>query len=761
MGEFEVIGKPVPKVDATGKVLGQTQYVDDIKLPNMLYGKILRSPYPHARILHIDASRAKSLPGVKAVITGEDIPKVKFGGVPLAADQYALAVEKVRHVGEAVAAVAAVDEDTAEEALRLIRVEYEPLPAVFDPIEAMQPGAPLVHDEVKDNICARLIKTFGDVERGFREADYIREDTLRTAPNNHAPLEPHGAVSLYHPDGSLTTWTSTQIPFFLRRTLAKTLGLSESKVRVIKTAVGGGFGGKVEMFAHNFASAFLSMLTGRPVKIILDREEVFLSTRQRHPMVLTIRTGAKKDGTLVAQWFRLVADGGAYNSTAPLLVTISAYLLMIPYIIPNLSYEGYRVYTNKPVGGPMRGHGIPQVRFAVESHLDMLAEDLGIDPVDLRLKNAIYAGYDHPAKYRINTCGFKEAIERVAAELNWRERRGKLPRGRGLGLACSAFPCGVKNMSHVGSGVIIEINIEGGVNILSGAADIGQGTDTVVCQIVAEELGVGMEDITITAADTATTPLDAGTFGSGVTFRVGNAAIAAARDVKRQLLEVVAPHLGAPPEEIEFRGGRVYVKGDPERGIDFKEAVRLYRYADNPMPLVGRGFYMPDSVEPSLLLKQEGNFSVAYTFMAQGAEVEVDEETGEVRVLKVVTAHDCGRVINPLNVEGQIEGAVAGGVGMALFEDIPQEEGRYLNANFLDYPMPTSLDVPGEMVSIPIETVEPLGPFGAKESGEGNLVATPPAIANAIYNAVGARITDLPITPDKVKKALEAKREGK
>jgi len=761
MAELAVVGKRVARVDAAPKVLGQAQFVEDISLPNMLHGKILRSPLPHARILHIDTSRARALPGVKAIITGDDIPKVKYGCVPMAADEYALAVGKVRHVGEAVAAVAAVDEETALEALELIRVEYEPLPAVFDPLQAMQPGAPVIHEEVPDNVSAKLVKAFGDVQAGFREADHIREDTFRTAPNNHAPLEPHGAVSLWHPNGTVTTWTTTQIPFFLRRNLAKTLGLSEDKVRVIKTAVGGGFGGKIDLFAHNFASAYLSKLTGRPVKIILSREEVFLSTRQRHPMILTVRTGAKRDGTLTAQEMKLIADGGAYNSTAPLLITISAYFLMIPYILHNLHYEGYHVYTNKPVGGPMRGHGVPQVRFAIESHLDMLAEDLGIDPVDLRLKNALYAGYPHPGPFTIHSCGLREAIEEVATKLNWREKRGKLPRGRGIGIACAAFPSGEKHTRHVGSGAIVEINIDGAVNLLTGAIDIGQGSDTVLSQMAAEELGVRLEDVRITTADTATTPLDSGTYGSGVTFRAGNAVRAAARDAKRQLLEVVAPRLEADPEEIEFREGRVYVRGDPSRGMSFQEAVRLYRYADKPMPIVGRGFYMPDGVDLISVHREEGKIAEAYSFMAQGVEVEVDPETGQVKVLQVVTAHDCGRMINPTLVEGQLEGSVVGGMGMALHEDLPHTEGRYLNPSFLDYSLPTALDTPEEIQSIPIETHDPLGPFGAKEAGEGIQLAMAPAIANAIYDAVGVRIQELPITPDKVLRGLEGRGPSK
>ncbi|HLB12378.1 MAG TPA: molybdopterin cofactor-binding domain-containing protein, partial [Dehalococcoidia bacterium] len=480
-----------------------------------------------------------------------------------------------------------------------------------------------------------------------------------------------------------------------------------------------------------------------------------LSTRQRHPMTIVVKTGAKRDGSLMAQHFKLVADGGGYNSTAPLAITLCGYFLMIPYILKNLRYEGAHVYTNKPVGGAMRGHGIPQARFAVESHLDLLARDLGMDPVDLRMKNALSAGYEHPAKYRINSCGFKDALAETARDIEWKAKRGS-----GIGIAASALPCGVKNMSHIGSGAVVEINIDGGVNILSGASDIGQGTETVLAQIAAEELGVKYENVRVTCADTGVTPLDAGTFGSGVTFRAGNAMRAAAADARCHLQEAIADKLEANPDDIVFRNDRVYVKGSPDKGLAFTEAVKYYRYLDKPMPVVGRGFYMPDTPEPTTLLKEDGNLSVAYTFMAQAAEVKLDTETGQVEVETMATAHDCGFVINPLNVEGQLEGSVAGGMGMAFYEDQPHVDGEYLNPNFLDYKLPTSLEIPKKIISVPIETFEPMGPFGAKESGEGVQVATAPAIANAMFDAIGVQIKDLPMTPERVLKALSEKRGG-
>ncbi|HKZ50215.1 MAG TPA: xanthine dehydrogenase family protein molybdopterin-binding subunit, partial [Dehalococcoidia bacterium] len=625
MDELAVVGQGVPKVDAPPKVLGQAQYIDDLSLPNMLVCKVLRSPLPHARILNIDTSRARALPGVKAIVTGDDIPKVKFGVFPHTLDQYALAVGKVRHVGEGVAAVAAVNDEIALEALDLIRVQYEPLPAVFDALKALEPGALAVHEERPDNVSVLRIKLVGDVEKGFQEADHIREDSFRIGAKNHAPMEPHGAIAFWNTDGSLTIWVCSQTPFLFRRSLSRALEMPEHRIRLIKPPVGGGFGGKNELFAHEFAAVWLSRLTGRPVKATLEREEVFLGTRGDYDVRITLRTGIKRDGTITAQDNRAIVDGGAYNSTAVIVVNNLCYFQMLPYIIPNYRFEGRHVYTNKPVGGPLRGHGIPQMRLAAESQLDMLAEDLGLDPVDIRLKNAIYTDFPHPAKFRIGSCGFQEAIEVVAEKIGWRERRGKLPPGRGIGIACSSFPSGVRLLSSISGEAIIKIDLDTGVHLLSGAADVGQGTDTVLCQIAAEELGLRTEDVGIAAFDTDVVPFDLGTFGSGVTMRMGNATLKAAQDAKRQILEAVAPRLEADPQEIEFRGGRVYVRGNPERGIGFRQAVKLCGETGKTMPILGRGLYIPEADPVSIMLRgEDGNLSPAYSFIAQGAEVEVD-----------------------------------------------------------------------------------------------------------------------------------------
>jgi 4-hydroxybenzoyl-CoA reductase subunit alpha len=421
--ELNVVGARLPMMDAAQKAKGAALFTDDLILPGMLYGKILRSPLAHAKIVRIDTSKAEKLPGVKGVVTGQEIPDRQYGIVPMAKDEYALAKDKVRYIGDDVAAVCAIDPEIAEEALELIRVDYEELPAVFDPLDAQKEGAPEIHAGIKNNTSFAIKKEFGDVEKAFAECDAVFEDTFYSQPVNHAPLEPHAALAQFDPmNGELTIWSSTQIPFFLRRNLSSTLQIPESKVRVIKPKVGGGFGQKIDMFAKDFCAAWFAIHLGKPVKFLYDREEVFISTRQRHPMYITVKTGVKKDGTILAQKFQAHADGGAYNSTAPTMIALSCFFLMIPYRVPNLIYEGYHIYTNKPVGGAMRGHGIPQARFAVERQLDMIADRIGVDPAAIRIKNSIHAGEPHPAGFVINTCGFSDSVKKAADAIGWAQR---------------------------------------------------------------------------------------------------------------------------------------------------------------------------------------------------------------------------------------------------------------------------------------------------------------------------------------------------
>ncbi len=759
--ELNVVGTRVPMLDAAEKVKGTAQFTDDLVLSGMLHGKVLRSPLPHAKILNIDTSRAEKLPGVKGVVTGRDIPDRMYGIVPMAKDEHALAREKVRYIGDDVAAVCAIDPEIAEEALGLITVDYEELPAVFDPLEAAKEGAPLIHEGVKNNTSFFIKKEFGDVEKAFAECDDIFEHSFYSQAVNHAPLEPHAALAQFDPlNGHLTVWSSTQIPYFLRRNLANTLQLAESKVRIIKPKVGGGFGQKIDMFAKDFCAAWFAIHLGKPVKFVYEREEIFISTRQRHPMYITVKTGVKKDGTILAQKFQAVADGGAYNSTAPTMIALSCFFLMIPYRVPNLIYEGSHVYTNKPVGGAMRGHGIPQARFAVERQLDIIADRIGVDPAEIRIKNSIHAGAPHPAGFVINTCGFSESVRKAADAIGWQEKRGKLPPGQGVGLAGASFPSGVSNMSHISSGAVVQLGRDGAVNVLTGAADIGQGAETVIAQIVAEELGVLIEDIRVTAADTGITPLDPGTFGSGVTVRAGNAARLAAISAKQKLLQFVAEKLEANAADLVAKDRKIFVKGSPDKGLTLAEALKGYQYADLPMPIVGRGSWMAPASEPTTLFKEDGNFAPNYSFMTQAAEVEVDLHTGRVKLLKMVTAHDCGRPINPMLVEGQLEGSVVGGMGQALYEDVIVEKGQVMNPSFLDYGFPTFLEMP-EIEAIEVKTDDPIGPFGAKEAGEGTQLSPAPAIVNAVYDAIGIDFMELPLTPEKILAALKEKRKEK
>ena len=756
--DFNVVGARLPMLDAAQKVKGAALFTDDLVLPGMLYGKILRSPVAHARILNIDTSRAEKLNGVKGVVTGKDIPDRQYGIVPRAKDEYALAKNKVRYIGDDVAAVCAIDPEIAEEAIELIKVDYEKLPAVFDLLDSIKEGAPEIHTGIKNNTSFGIKKEFGDVEKAFAECDAVFEDTFYSQPVNHAPLEPHAALAQFDPlNGELTIWSCTQIPFFLRRNLSNTLQIPESKVRVIKPKVGGGFGQKIDMFAKDFCAAWFAMHLNRPVKFLYEREEVFISTRQRHPMYITVKTGVKNDGTILAQKFKAHADGGAYNSTAPTMIALSCFFLMIPYHVPNLIYEGYHVYTNKPVGGAMRGHGIPQARFAVERQLDMIAERIQVDPVEIRLKNSIQAGEPHAAGFVINTCGFSDSVKKAADAIGWTEKRGKLPVGRGVGLAGASFPSGVSNMSHISSGAVVQLGRDGAVNVLSGAADIGQGAETVISQIVAEELGVRLEDIRITAADTGITPLDPGTFGSGVTVRAGNAARLAAASVKKKLFDLIADKLGAAAADLDARDRKIFVKDSPDRNMTLSQALKTYQYADLPMPIVGRGSWMAPASEPTTLFKEDGNFAPNYSFMTQAADVEVDLNTGKVKLLRMVTAHDCGQPINPMLVEGQLEGSVVGGMGQALYEHVIVENGQVMNPSFLDYGFPTFLEMP-EIEAIEVETYDPIGPYGAKEAGEGTQLSPAPAIVNAIYDAIGVDFLELPVTPDKILDALEMKK---
>lgn len=758
MSEYSVVGKRLPRLEGVSKATGEAFYVDDLNLPRMLYGKILRSSLSHARILNIDTSKALRLPGVKAVITGKDTKGTKYGVYARTSDQQCIAVDKVRYMGDEVAAVAAVDEETAEEALDLIKVDYEELPAVFDPVEAMQPGAPAIHD-VERNISGKTSINYGDVEEGFKDSYYIREDRFTTGAQSHCQLEPHVAVANWESSGKLTVWMPNMSPFAKRLILSKTLGIPQTRIRVCKSYAGGAFGGKSELFSLDFCASLLSIKTGRPVKIRYTREEVFRTTRLRHPMIMEIKTGVKKDGTIMAREARVIANGGAYASTGILTVYLTCSSFFKTYRIPNIRYEGFCVYTNNPSFGAMRAHGTIQARFADESHLDMIAEGLGMDPVALRLKNARQKGDMYPNKSIINSCGLSDCIKQTAEVSGWKEKRinrsgikGQVNYGMGIG--CTTGLTSLNLSAFTASAAFVKFNEDGHVNLLTGAPDNGQGTETMLAQICAEELGLGLDDIGVTAADTDITPNDIGSYLMALTFVSGNAVKNAAADAKKQVLEIASSMLEAPADKLEAKNRRIFIKDRPERGLSFSEVVR--HGLIKGIPILGKGHYMPHT-EYLNVATGEGKYCPTYTFSSQVSEVEVDKDTGGIKVLKATTAHDCGFAINPLDVEGQIHGCVATSQGLALSENIYWEKGKMLNPDFLSYGIPCSLDMPSSIKPIIVESIDPEGPFGGKDAGETPTHVGPAAIANAIYNATGVRINEIPITPDKVLEALEVK----
>jgi xanthine dehydrogenase molybdenum-binding subunit len=754
--EFSFVGKRIPKLDAPQKVTGQIAYGHDMKLPRMLYGKILRSEHAHARILNIDTSRAEALPGVRAVITGEDIPDMRIGW---ARDHPLLKSGKVRSVRDEIAAVAAIDEDTALEALELVKVEYEELPGVFDPEEAMKPGAPVLHAEAPNNIQEKMRQSYyhGDVEAGFAESDVVIEDRFTLPFVTHCCMGTSFMLADFSPTGDLTVWSSTQMPFLYQRDLSMVLGIPASKIRVIKATIGGGFGSKLDMYPFEPICILLAQRTGCPVRITYTREEEFVVSPTRQPVICDIKSGAKGDGTLTARQVSMILDNGAYSSwgsTTPLVMmqTISSL-----YRVPNVKYDVVVAYTNNPYSGAMRGYGNPQATFVVESHLDMLAHKLGMDPMEFRLKNANQPGDVTGQGVKITTCGLIECIEKAADSVAWKEKRAK-PVARGVGMA---------SMIHVGGGAriypsdgcgsTVKVDDFGKVTLISGSTDMGQGSETVMAQIVAEELGVLVGNVTVVNSDTDITPWDVGAHASRTTFVAGNSARLAARDAKMQILEGAAENLGERAEDLDMKEGKIFRKGEPEESIPFEKMVRSKHFRPDGDVVLARGWYEPPTGRQDKEFR--GNISATYGFATQAVEVEVDTQTGEVTVLKIAAAHDVGRAINPMAVEGQIHGGISMGLGYGLYEELVVQEGQVLNPNFADYALPTALDMP-EIDTIIIETDDPAGPFGAKGMAEPACIPTAPAIANAVYDAVGVRIRDLPITPEKVLKALKAKRDS-
>jgi len=768
---LNVVGRPYRKVDARAKCVGQTKFADDIVLPRMLYCKILRSHLPHAIIKNIDTSKALVLPGVFAVITGKELP-ISYGILPVSQDEHALCIDKVRFIGDPVAAVAAIDEDVAFDAMNLIEVEYEPLNTVSSIEEAVMIEEPRIHTYGDvGNIHKKVSLEFGDVEEGFAEADLIREDIFFYEGNTHLPMEQHAAVAHFDSDKKITLWSSTQTPHYVHRALAKVLELPASHIRVIATPNGGGFGGKSDPFNHEVVVCKLAMITGRPVKVTLTREEVFYCHRGRHPVLMHVKTGVKKDGAITGMHFQSFLDGGAYGSYGVASTFYTGALQTVTYNVPRYKFEGLRAFTNKPPCGPKRGHGTPQPRFALEVQLDKIAEQLKLDPADIRRKhlvepNSITANY-----LRIGSMGLGKCIDKVVDGSDWKNRFSqwdqnsrKLPYGKGIGLACSSYICGAglpiywNNMPQ--SGVQLRLDRQGGVCVMCGSTDIGQGSDSILAYIVAEVLGIDPFDIRVITADTDLTPVDLGSYSSRVTLMTGNAAIQAAERARELLVMAVAEKLGVPIENLSLAERRVFDVENPEVGVSFADAVVL---AESKFGTIGTvGSYSPPR-SPGRYKGSGVGPSPAYSYSAAVAEVDVDPDTGIVVVERVWIAHDIGKSINPMLVMGQVEGSVYMGLGEVLMEEMTYRANRNVVHKFpsmLEYKSPTTLEM-CDVKTYLIEDPDPNGPYGAKEVGQGPLLPVPPAVANAVYDAVGVRIDEVPITPEKVLRALREKSRGR
>jgi len=765
---MNVIGKPLRRVDGRAKVTGQTRFADDLAMPGMLFMKLLRATVPHAKIVKIDTRRAERHPGVKLVLTGAHFP-IPFGILPVSQDEHALCTDRVRFVGDPVAAVIAVDELTAFEALDLIDVEYERLTTIADPDDALSTPEPRIHDYGDEgNVHKKVALDFGDVDGALASAERVFEDVLFFQGNTHAPIEQHATLAYVDPDGKITVASSTQTPHYLHRALAKVLELPPQHIRVIATPNGGGFGGKSDPFNHEIVCARAAVLTGKPVKIALTREEVFYCHRGRHPVLMKLRTGVRKSERgfdIVGQELQTLLDGGAYGSYGVASTFYTGALQTVTYQIPRFKFRGCRVFTNKPPCGPKRGHGTPQPRFGLEVHIDKICEAMGVDPAEWRMKSAVPPDSLTANWLRINSTGLIKCIEAVVAGSKWKERFRKLPLGRGLGLACSSYLCGAglpiywNELPH--TGVQLRLDRSGEVTAFCGATEIGQGSDNVLVACVAEVLGIDPFDVRCVTGDTSLTPVDLGSYSSRVTLMMGNAAIQAAERARDLLADAVAEKLKLPRSRLVFAARRVFDSANPDAGVEFAEAVRLAEAKHGTLGTVGS--YRPP--------KSPGDYkgagvgpSPAYSFSAAVVEVEVDPQTGWLRVPKIYVAHDVGISINPVLARGQVEGSVYMGLGEALMEEqayrrLPKklsDANVHKFPSLLEYKTPGTLDMP-DIETWLIEEPDKNGPFGAKEVGQGPLLPIMPALANAVYDAVGVRVDEVPVTPEKILKALKEK----
>ncbi len=755
------IGKAHRKIDAVDRMRGLLRYTDDLKLPGMLHCKIVRSPYAHAKILSIDSASVLAMPGVHGVVTGKDFP-TPYGVIPWTPDENALAVDKALHVGDGVAAIAAIDEDTANAAARALKIEWEVLPAHFDPAESLASADQINPYSRTGNLSKKVMLEFGEVENQLASSSCVIEGDYFFEGSTHGAIEPHCAVANVEPNGVLTVWSATQVSHYLHRELAKVLDLPGNRIRVIQPPLGGAFGGKSEPFDLEFCVAKLALQTGRPVKCLYTREEVFYSHRGRHPMQMHYRTGFDKDGKILAVDAKTLIDGGAYSSFGLVTTYYSGQLLCAPYAFGSYRFDSKRVVTNKPACGPKRGHGSVQPRFAIECQLDKGAAALGIDPIELRRRNFI--GHDTKTinEFQIGSNGFMECLERVEASSQWKERYGKMSYGRGLGVAGSTYISGTNYCIYPNdmpqAAVQVSLDRSGRARVFSGANDIGQGSSTMLAVIVSEELGLELADIRVVSADSDLCPVDLGAYSSRITLMVGNACVQAASRLRKQVVAHVASKWQIPAKRVNLVRGQAVDIENPETCMSLAEAFALAEAEDGMLSAVGNyntprdrhGEYRGGTI----------GASPAYSFTAHVAEVDVDVDTGVVQVIKVWVAHDCGRALSPKIVEGQMEGSVYMGFGEALMEQHVvdyNKGGVHTGPSLLDYRMPTFLDTP-DIESLIVEEADDQGPYGAKEAGEGPLHPIIPAISNAIFDAVGVRMDKTPFSPPRVLAAIEARR---
>ncbi|MGH9115867.1 MAG: molybdopterin-dependent oxidoreductase [Acidimicrobiales bacterium] len=754
--ELKVVGHSVPRTDSMEKVTGRAPYAFDMILPGMVYGEILRSPVPHARIRSIDTSRAGAIPGVLAVYTQQDMPQNHYGA--FVADETALADGVVRYAGEGVAAVIATTEQIALRGIEAIDVDYEPLPGVFDPEAAMAEGAPQLHPGAERNVVAHNRVAAGDIEAGFAAADHVFEDRFVTSRQCHACMEPHAVVADYDASGRVTLHVSSQSTFFDRFGLMGALGLPANKIRIVSPYLGGGFGSKSETFSIYVVAIVASRNLGRPVKMFHSRDEEFTSSRTRHPEIIELRTGVKSDGIITARSARVILDNGAYTSYGPGVSLTQSMLAGAVYRIPAFRYDGYTVYTNNPFGGAFRGFGSPQFTFAAESHTDLIAERLGMDPVELRLQNLVEAGDTAISGPVLTSCGIKECLRQAAEKIGWADKRGGHTPGRGVGLACGVHFTSGKFHPHVNADFCaagIKLNEDGSVSLLIGATEMGTGAaTTATAQICAEELGVDLDDVDVVTSDSETIPADFGTYGSRVTTLAGNAVRDACEQVRQQLVRVASESLGVGADRLVVANKSVSCADDPSKTMALAEVVQasLFRDRDGRQIMAQAHYDAPCSLpDPETGV---GDFAMSYTFGCHAVEVEVDTETGMVRVVDFVAVTDCGNLINPALAEAQVEGGAAQGIGYGLMEDLVCEQGQALNPRFSSYKIPTATEMP-PVRAFWVETNDPRGPYGAKGLAEMGLVPTAPAIANAVANATGARLHQIPLTPERVLAALD------